>query len=1030
MKNKIIRNWLLIFILLNISLAAQADNGQSLTPIIPTSPQAESIKRYGEYRVNNAMGIPDVSIPLFEIDHRGYKIPLILRYSPQPLKPGYNYDVFGNGWSLSANSCISRTIESIPDEWRDFKIETDKFSIYHSVFDVIEGGNFAHDKFTATLPNGTSFNFIIDKSNNGTLDYITSGNAGIKISCSYTMHAINSFTVIDEDGVKYTFNGSDTPSIGSNDRFKNSYVSWYLSRIDLPHSTEPILFSYAYGVDSGRARQYEELGIKIKHHFHPSLKDEAIAKSVTEYSSNTYKMKLLSSIRYGSSGISFNYQDQSSTATHNYIKSISIHDDYNSVKSISFNMDIKKVNYYCLTNESLAQLKSVTFQGSGNTNSQVYKCTYTSLPLSFAGTDHWGYANTQSSQYDVCNFTLFVEPDLNYYSGFLPGSMSKVNKTSQDVCPFDKVRLSRYTYDNRYPSGPDNHGVLATLQYPTGGFTRFEFENHWFLSSTSLNGDYIYDPKQRIEARAGGFRISKITNYTAENTVSDVKTYRYGKTYPNSPNRHTGLGEAVVDPTILSYASYTFYNHNSVDNYSIRNMILGLDANGKRLPFTHPFTTQWMKGWEWLWECTFSVSNFRRVLNGRAPVVYSHITEYHGDINEGGKFTPEKTTGKTEYRYDIYTFNGIDTLFFEAPKYSENVLVYDSKPYLYNLLKERSDYKYSHIYKDFATVRTEKNNWNSTSRGVLDYVYSNKYPRDLHPSYATVRDFLTNKISYLGYSRLESKQVSTYDPSGAGTTESESYIYNSRNQIIEKNSNRNGKSSQWLKTNFSYPQVNNNGTTPTVIQQMLDRNILTPVISEVKSGRFPSGNQNVSGYKIDYKEFTPEGSSILMPAELYELDRGLNPSQYILKDKIVSYSLHGNPVEVISRDSVTTIFLWGYNYRYLIAAIKNATYIQVEGAVQSVFGVDMKTLFKQAKPDESKLRSLKNHANLKQAMVSTYTYKPLVGIASMADPSGIVTYYDYDGPGQLKEVYYYEGNIVSPTNKRVVQQYKYNYRNQ
>ncbi|NDV58946.1 hypothetical protein [Bacteroides sp. 519] len=1028
MKQKTIRYWLLIFILLNISLAVQADNGQSLMPIIPTSPQAESIKRYGEYRVNNAMGIPDVSIPLYEIDHRGYKIPLILRYTPQPLKPGYNYDVFGNGWSLSANSCISRTIESIPDEWSGFKIETDKLSRFYLVLETIEESNFAHDKFTATLPNGTSFNFIIDKNYDGTLDYITSGNANIKISCSYDMHKINSFTVIDEDGVKYTFNGSDTPSIGSNDKFRNCYVSWYLSRIDLPHSTEPILFSYAYGVDSGRARQYEETGIMMKHHLIPLTKNEAIARPVTEYSSNTYKMKLLSSIRYGSSGISFNYQDQSTTATHNYIKSISIHDDYNSVKSISFNMNIKKVNYYCLTNESLAQLKSVTIQGSGNTNSQVYKCTYTGLPLSFAGTDHWGYANQYSSQYDVCRFTLFVEPDLNHYTSFLPGSMSKVNKTSQDVCPFDKVRLSRYTYDNRYPSGPDSHGVLATLQYPTGGFTRFEFENHWFLSSTSLDGDYIYDPKRKIEARGGGFRISKITNYTAENTVSDMKTYRYGKTYPNSPNRHTGLGEAVVDPTILSYAGYTSH---MVDNYSIRNMILGLDANGKRLPFTHPFIG-WMLGHEWLWECTFSTSNFRRVLNGRAPVVYSLITEYHGDINEGGKFTPEKTLGKTEYKYDIYTFNGIDTLFFEAPKYSGNVLVYDSKPYLYNLLKEKVDYKYAHVYNDvyFVPIRTEKNTWSSTSRGVLDYVYSNKYPRGFYPMNTTVAEFLTHKISYLGYSRLTSKQVSIVNyPAGDGITESESYIYNSRNQIVEKNSHRNG--SQWVTTNFSYPQVNNNGTTPTVIQQMLDRNILTPVISEVNSGRFPnSANQNISGYKIDYKEFTPEGSSILMPAEVYELDTKSTSSQYVLKDKIVSYSLHGNPVEVISSDGVTTIFLWGYNYRYLIAAIKNATYSQVEGAVQSVFGVDVKTLSKQAKPDESKLRRLKDHANLKQAMVSTYTYKPLVGVASTTDPSGIVTYYDYDGPGQLKEVYYYEGNIVSPTNKRVVQEYKCNYKNQ
>ena len=38
------------------------------------------------------------------------------------------------------------------------------------------------------------------------------------------------------------------------------------------------------------------------------------------------------------------------------------------------------------------------------------------------------------------------------------------------------------------------------------------------------------------------------------------------------------------------------------------------------------------------------------------------------------------------------------------------------------------------------------------------------------------------------------------------------------------------------------------------------------------------------------------------------------------------------------------------------------------------------------------------------ALVTTYTYKPLVGIASMTDPRGVVTNYEYDGFGRLKTV--------------------------
>ena len=40
---------------------------------VPTSPQAAAFKMYGDVAVNPAMGVPDISIPLFDIDHHGYR---------------------------------------------------------------------------------------------------------------------------------------------------------------------------------------------------------------------------------------------------------------------------------------------------------------------------------------------------------------------------------------------------------------------------------------------------------------------------------------------------------------------------------------------------------------------------------------------------------------------------------------------------------------------------------------------------------------------------------------------------------------------------------------------------------------------------------------------------------------------------------------------------------------------------------------------------------------------------------------------
>ena len=98
--------------LLLSSLQMGAQNiKQGIVPDTPPSPQAVAFNRLGDYQVNNNYGAPDINIPLFEIDFHGFKIPLALHYEASPLKPGYNYDVTVLGWTLSGNSCVSRTIK-------------------------------------------------------------------------------------------------------------------------------------------------------------------------------------------------------------------------------------------------------------------------------------------------------------------------------------------------------------------------------------------------------------------------------------------------------------------------------------------------------------------------------------------------------------------------------------------------------------------------------------------------------------------------------------------------------------------------------------------------------------------------------------------------------------------------------------------------------------------------------------------------------------------------------------------------------
>jgi hypothetical protein len=180
-----------------------------LLPKIATSPQAEAFQKVGDYTVNNSSGISDISIPLYEIDHCGYKIPLTLRYIASPLRPSYNYDVTGHGWTLSSGYCITRSVNTMRDEANNFLLHSQVLQSYYRDFETqMDYFNFQNDQFHATLPDGSSFTFYMRRENNQ-LEYVISNRKQWKITCNVSGYHIESFTVTDNTGVKYYFMKAD-----------------------------------------------------------------------------------------------------------------------------------------------------------------------------------------------------------------------------------------------------------------------------------------------------------------------------------------------------------------------------------------------------------------------------------------------------------------------------------------------------------------------------------------------------------------------------------------------------------------------------------------------------------------------------------------------------------------------------------------------------------------------------------------------------------------------------------------------------
>ena len=1038
-----------LFLLITLMLPFFITKGQSVQQLkvqIPTSPQAEAFQKFGDIAINYSTGTPDISIPLYEINHRGYKLPISLKYNPQPLKAGYNYDVYGQGWGLSINSCVSRSIEYLPDETRDFKIENDKLNYPYCLncsplsgtyannegrLDF-SGFNFAHDKFNVVLPNGSSFNFIMDRDYSNNLTYKISDGRSVKINCIYTTGNIQKFEVTDEDGIKYIFDQGDLPHSLSGALNPNYYVSWQLTSINLPNSSDPITFAYTNSISSPVVA-CTEYGLKMSGDIHeitsangipiyPPLyargEEYSLANSGSSYG---YTMKLPTSISYGNTNIYFQYGTTPREGnSHLYVQELTIREGSTRVKGIKLGMTMKSLYAGgCAGPFDLVKLDSVCITGSSTTEKpQVYRCIYHDTGFYLSGTDHWGYLSNLNASDGIANFNVYTNFDISKFNAMLTDYASFLTpiSTPQNYT-YKGFRLSNG--NNRHPAEPGEHGVLASIWYPTGGHTDLEFENHRFFTSTDDSGEFISNPQNRIVARAAGFRIKKISNYNLDGTITKTLNFRYGSVLSTAPDinqisSHMGVGEPVVDPNVLTYMAFSVRSSTAqIPSYHVRNMVLGINENGQHSNFLDPLQDLWLSGSKMQWECTFNALNFRKILNGRQPVVYPEVTVYYGDSE-----SLEGCTGKTVYKYDILGYamdllsgNYAENIFFESPHYYGNVIDYEGKSYEYNKLKEKRDYKFEN--NNYKPVQSEKMEWNEQYQSYSDFIHTNPYPYLMAFSSDVLGTYLQTKVNYLGDSKLMAKETTQFVDNGDSIVSRESLNYNDRRQLASKTVT--SSTGSVSLNSFSYPILSSDGNTPAIISTMVNKNMISPVI-EAKTeviGVGGSPTTTIAAAKVDYAQFN--NNTLIAPAASYELNLKSTGNEYDLQNQINFYSPNGNPLEILSKNGISTVYLWSYDDRYLIAQIVNSTY----GAVKSALGYSdsqMNSLFINV-PDMSVINGLRT--SLINAQVSTYTYGIQGAIISSTDPRGITTNYTYDTFNRLQS--------IKDLYQRIIHSFEYNY---
>lgn len=1044
-----------------------AQNGSpELIPDVPPSPQAVAFNRLGDYQVNNNYGAPDINIPLFEIDFHGYKIPLTLHYEATPLKPGYNYDVTGVGWTLSGNSCVSRTIKDIADECTFFSYST-PFTLnsfldpsgmqmmYTDYKDVLNRLNYQYDSYNIVLPSGRTIPFFMYK-NDGVMTYdLMPSDGNVKINCTLGTNTIDAFAVTDENGVTYHFTVADKASTGfDNDPNASRNVTWLLTSIVIP-AKGTITYDYTE-VQSIHTYTVEEPVLKVSRLMSQMPEDSQLKRfdvsTLPQPDCPRYRMRFLKSISYGPTRVDFSYQLDGK-----HMKDIVVSESGDTIRK--YTLAINGLSSYG------SSLTSLVISGQNDEDRLVYGFSYwNSNPGD--RTDYWGNRCFSNSAKDVGNFNMFFNKEEDGHVPFLDRNslqqqlatynyVQLLNNEEGDPYYYYKIKLqSTPNGDTRQPTSPELHGVLKRITYPNGGYTEFSFENHRFPTATAADGDFVFDRRSQRIIEGGGFRVKSIINYTVNDSVANEDHYRYGFTlgdiiHRNFPlplpenlnlndtvNHHIGCGEAVVDPNLLTFMTFSYYrpNYASFINFrQFQKMVLGQDSEAKYM-----INPQGSATW---WDALFSADTFRSLLGGRRPVVYPEITVYHGNPD-----IPSKCRSKTVYKYDIYTvhhdqqtyyllsFNQTataDTAYFERIYYDNfsdaPALISDnSLAAKRHQLRSKSDYSFNTNNNKWDLISEEEYSYNEESLQKIGNIFNSFLSRECRTNNAVMLSghqwledfslgyFYKTSSQNLGRSTMSEKTITTLRQGGTRSRDNThierySYLYPDVLKTKDYTDLIFGIRSEYnsgcdKKDEYSFiGEVEN--SSDTVITELKSRNMLASLISAETSTLVPWPSK-ISGGKMDYAFF---GNNIL-PSKLYEA----NGDVYEESLEVVSYDSYGNPTEVEDlKTGIHSVFIWDTYGRYLLAMIKNATLTQVGNVSQLLSGTSV-----------TRYAALK--VLLPNAQIETWDYKPLIGVSSHTNVNGETVLYEYDGLGRLKA----EKRVVNGMSEpEILHEYEYNYMN-
>ncbi|SUB77358.1 Uncharacterised protein [Porphyromonas macacae] len=974
------------------------------------SPTATNLGLYGEIPVSYYTGIPDISIPLYEIKGKKLRVPLRLRYHPAGIRPEIHPGPVGLGWSLEAGGVISRTVrgsgvdESLstssfqkvrgfltyahPQGWMaqsDWKKNAEnalknnctlcREKTSRSFLEDIEP-----DEFHFSLPN-LSGKFYFDHTGKIQVQcdrpvkviaydgFITPDKEGIRLDyADYSGHirAFKSFILMDEEGTQYKFGGptaiefSDPISYGRKGLNEVKIptgellhaTSWFLTEIISADSLETIRLEYERG---------------------PFVSQLYRSWDYFEYKHANGQGTQWNSLEIDGTFISPVYLNRIEVFS-GKARDLQVDFSY----SVSNELKYTEQQYretYLNTPETMDQfllLTKIQAIPRLKDDKPLYSLKERLDHIQWLKLDSISVkTDTLTSPLRQIHLSYNDRPEERLFLEALRISAKAVG-SSLDMLNYG------FIYKNREKLPP----YLACMT------------DHWgFNNGKKISGSGFIFENKKPDSRYTDSGVLSGIRYPTGGTVSfEYELHDYGKVVDTKDRTQVvakeGKASGLRIKKITSEASIREFFYRKAPDYPLssgvlnmlpqyRNTIKGKDCGGK---------------------------GFEVIQVKSMPVI--PLTKENEGLYMGYTSVCERISGIDGYvRYDYTNHdNGYTDTRLQDGMWNREIFI--TSPHCSRYF-ERGRLKAQMHYngKGMPVARhiTEWARYGSQGEDNPRAFFFEGLPFGY--SYCSSAAYL-----HYCYKFLPARTEDTlYDPTGQNpVTVCTEYTYGDGLLLgMLRTKIQNLSDGSRRRETFKYPSDYQSSP----YKSMVEKYMLNPV---VEYSVF-NGSTLVEKVQNDYERhhnlfYAPKESR-------HQQGGGPLESRFAYR-----YDSRGNVREVVKDGAERTVYIWGYDYLYPIAEILNADIQEVEKAVKSVFGVEnLEALSEQRIPDESKLRNGSLQRALPQALVTTYTYRPQVGMTSGTDSRGVTTSYAYDGLGRLREIRDHAG--------KVQERYEYHYRN-